>query len=206
MAKTGKLEPGAMAVGLALVLAAALLALVATPPADAAPRFKTVTRTFHNTGFVSIPSSGPANPYPSKMDVGGFKRGRILDANLTLKGFGHGIPSDVMLSYGGVDRTVMSDVGSGAASNVALKLDDEAAGPLPGSAQLASGTFEPTNVGAGDFFAFPAPAPPGLAELSGFDGTNPNGPWRLWVMDDTAVSTGQFASGWSITIKARVPR
>lgn len=112
-----------------------------------------------------------------------------------------------MLSHGGgVDRTVMSDIGSGPTSDVTLKLDDEAAGPLRADAQLASGTFEPTNVGAGDFFAFPAPAPPGLAELSGFDGTNPNDPWRLWVMDDTAAVTGQFAGGWSITIKARVRR
>jgi hypothetical protein len=208
MAKIGKLGPGAMAVGLALVLAAALLALVATPPADAAPRFKTVTRTFQNTGFVSIPSSGPATPYPGEEDLGGFKRGKTLDVNLTLEGFGHGSPSDVdvMLSHGGVDRTVMSDVGSGAAGNVTLKLDDEAAVSLPGSTQLSSGAFKLTNIGTGDFFAFPAPAPTGLAELSGFDGTDPNGPWRLWVMDDTAVSTGQLASGWSITIKARVRR
>ncbi len=47
-----KLGPGAMAVGLALVIAVVLLGLVATSPADAAPRFKTVTRTFKNTGFV----------------------------------------------------------------------------------------------------------------------------------------------------------
>ena len=35
-----------------MVIAVVLLGLVATSPADAAPRFKTVTRTFKNTGFV----------------------------------------------------------------------------------------------------------------------------------------------------------
>ncbi len=165
MARIGKLFPEAMAAGLALVLAVALLALVATPPADAASRFKIVTRTFQNTGFISIPSEGPANPYPSEINAGGFKRGKILDANLTLKGFVHGFPSDVdvMLSHEDVDRTVMSDVGSGTANDVTLKLDDEAARPLRADAQLASGAYKPTNVGAGDFFAFPAPPPPGLA-------------------------------------------
>ncbi len=38
MTRTGKLGLGTMAMGLALVLAAALLALLATPPADAASR------------------------------------------------------------------------------------------------------------------------------------------------------------------------
>ena len=35
-----------------MVVAVVLLALVATSPADATPRFKTATRTFKNTGFV----------------------------------------------------------------------------------------------------------------------------------------------------------
>jgi hypothetical protein len=47
-----KLGPGAIAVGLALVIAVVLLGLAATSPADAALGFKAVTRTFKNTGFV----------------------------------------------------------------------------------------------------------------------------------------------------------
>jgi len=197
-----------------LVLSAALAAclvaavLAATGPADAAPRFKTVTRTFQNPGFLAVSSVGPANPYPSEIAVGGLKRGKVLDANLTLKNFGHAFPSDVdvVLSHRGVDRTVFSDVGAGGAGDVTLGLDDEAAGPLLENALLGGGAFRPTNIGAGDFFAFPGPQPGGASELSGFDGSNPNGPWRLWVMDDTAAGAGQFAGGWSVTIKARVLR
>lgn len=40
----------------------------------------------------------------------------------------------------------------------------------------------------------------------GLDGSDPNGPWRLWVMDDTAVGAGRFAGRWSVTVKAWVHR
>ena len=42
--------------------------------------------------------------------------------------------------------------------------------------------------------------------LSAFDGTNPNGVWRLYVVDYTVGSLGGFAGGWSLTIKAKVRR
>ena len=209
MAKTGKM--GAVAVMVALVLAVALLALVATTqPADAAGRYKTVTKTFSNSQPITIPSSGLALPYPSEKNAGGFKKGKIRDVNLTLKNFIHTWPDDVdvMLSHRGVNRTVMSDVGgSFDVNNITLKLDDEAALPMPDHAQLTGGTFKPFNYIDGiEGFPSPAPAPSGLAELIGFDGRNPNGPWQLWVNDDTSGDSGQFAGGWSITIKARVLR
>ena len=56
--------------------------------------------------------------------------------------------------------------------------------------------------------ALPDPAPPANESvmLSGFDGMSPNGPWQLWVMDDLSGEAGQFAGGWSVTIKATVRR
>lgn len=208
MARTGKM--GAVAVLVALAAAVALLALVATTqPADAASRYKVVTKTFSNSQPITIPIAGPAVPYPSEKNASGFKKGKILDANVTLKNFSHTYPEDVevMLSHRGVNRTVMSDVGgSFDALNITLKLDDEAALPLPDEAQLTGGTFKPTNIGSIDTFPAPAPAQSGLAALSGFDRMNPNGPWQLWVTDDTGPDGGQFAGGWSITIKARVLR
>ena len=214
MAGTGKLRPGLIATGMALALAAvlALLAtLLATPPADAASRYKVVTKTFSNSQPITILAGGSATPYPSEKNASGFKKGKILDANLTLKNFSHTFPDDVdvMISHRGVNRTVMSDVGdSPDAINITLKLDDEAASPLPDFSQLTGGTFRPTNAYDGfmDFFNAPAPDPSGLAKLSGFDGKNPNGPWQLWVMDDVGIDGGQVAGGWSITIRARVLR
>ncbi len=215
MSRTGKM--GAVAVLVALAAAVALLALVATTqPADAAGRYKTVTKTFSNTAPITIPDTGnvqppyAATPYPSEISVGGLRRGTIRDANLTLKGFSHTFPGDVdvMVSHREVNRTVMSDVGGGDfTDNITLTLDDEAASPLPDDAQLTGGTFKPTNVDdrGGDGFLPPAPASSGL-ELSGFDGKNPNGPWQLWVVDDGPDDGGQFGGGWKLTIKARVLR
>ena len=96
----------------------------------------------------------------------------------------------------------MSDVGSDIpVSNINVGLDDEAAGPLPSSTALTTGLFQPTNVGPGD--AFPAPAPSSLTAataLSAFDGTDPNGTWKLYVVDDNINDAGTLSRGWQLTI------
>lgn len=185
--------------------------MLATKPADAAPRFKIITRTFSSPTAIVFPSVGAAAPYPSSRDVVGFNRGRILDVNLVLKNFSHTFPgdADVMLSHRGVNRTVFSDVGgNNPVNNITIRLDDEAAGLLADTTAPTGGSFKPANfaVSGGDTFPLPAPTPSGLAPLSGFDGLDPNGGWRLWVTDDLVGGTGQFAGGWSITIRARVLR
>jgi len=153
-------------------------------------------------------SSGAATPYPSERNVQGFDQGRVLDVNLTLKNYTHTFPDDVdvLLSKKGKTRTVMSDVGGGTdANNITIKLDDEAAnGLLPDNGPLVGGSFRPTNVGGGDSFPAPTPTPSAQSALSGFDGVNPNGTWKLRVVDDAGGDVGQLAGGWSITIKARV--
>ena len=211
---TGTGKPGAVTTTLAMVLAVALLVLLTAGPAETASRYKVVTRTFSSNTPIVFPSlAGPAAPFPSDRKVGGFDQGKILDVNLTLKNFSHAFPDDVdmMLSHRGINRTVFSDVGGSIdANNIIVRLDDEAASPLPGSTQLSGGTFKPTDVNdlfdSADTFPFPAPTPSGLRPLSGFDGSNPNRPWSLWAVDDTDFDLGQFAGGWSITIKARVLR
>lgn len=196
------------------VMAALLMVMLAatvSQKADAAPRFKIVTKTFSSNAPIVFPSVGPATPYPSEKNAGGFKRGKIKDVNLTLKNFTHTFSddADVMLSHRGVNRTVFSDVGGdNAVNNITIKLDDEATNLLADATAPTSGTFKPANfaVSGDDTSPSPAPTPSGLAPLSGFDGKNPNGPWSLWVTDDVAGGTGQIAGGWSITIKAKVRR
>ena len=200
----------------ALAAALMLVVVLGMPPTkvDAAPR--TVTKVFSNSNNIQIPATGTspvaAAPYPSELNAGGFSRGTILDVNLTLKNFSHTFPDDVdvLLAHRGVSRTVMSDVGNGfSVNNVSFVLDDEATSELPDSGQLVGGKFKPTNAAPSpDTFPAPAPVPAGAqAALNGFDGVNPNGVWRLYVVDDVAsVDGGQFAGGWSIKIKARVGR
>jgi large repetitive protein len=197
-----------------MLLVGVMVALVvvanalAPAPAEAAKRFKVVTKTFSKPQPITISEVGAATPYPSEKTVAGFKRGRILDVNLSLRSFSHNFPPDVdvLLSKGNIGCTVMSDVGGFPdANNITLLLDDEAANRLPVTGQLVGGRFKPTNAEGPDLFFPPVPSR-GFPALSGFDGLNPNGTWQLRVVDDDAGIGGEFAGGWSITIKARVPR
>jgi uncharacterized repeat protein (TIGR01451 family) len=50
--------------------------------------------------------------------------------------------------------------------------------------------------------AFPSPAPPApyANNLSACNGSNPNGAWNLFVIDDTTLDSGSIASGWILTL------
>jgi subtilisin-like proprotein convertase family protein len=161
---------------------------------------------FGNAGFITIndrASSGAlrASAYPSSISVGGFA-GTVSHMTVRLNGFRHTHPDDADLlrvGPGGQNAIVMSDVGGSAdTQNVDLTLDDLAGGPLPDSGPLSSGTFQPTNVSAGDTFPAPAPAPGGGSALSTFTGTSPNGTWNLWVVDGADGDGGYFTGGWSL--------
>lgn len=218
MRRVANTERGSLlALAAAVVLAACLLASLATKPAEAAGRYKVVTKAFSGAAEVQVPSDtasreGTARPYPAEVSATGFKKGRILDVNLKLNGYSHTCPEDVLLvGPTGRDAIPMSDMPScSAIDGVNLTLDDEGAASWP--VPLTSGAYRPTDNGAVGFDSFSAPSggvmPPqdGGAALSAFDGTNPNGVWKLYVVDDTVGSLGRFAGGWSLTIKAKVRR
>jgi hypothetical protein len=74
-----------LALAVAVALAACLLALLATKPAEAAGRYKVVTKTFSGAAEIQVPADttskqGPASPYPSEISVSGLKKGRVLVA------------------------------------------------------------------------------------------------------------------------------
>jgi hypothetical protein len=202
------MRPTVVLVALIIALALVVVASAISPkPADAAT--KVVTKTFSNAQQITIPDSGAAVPYPSERSVQGFNQGTVLDVNLSLKNFSHTFPDDVdvLLAKKGTTRTVMSDVGGGGpgVNNITLNLDDESPnGFLPDNGPLVGGKFKPTNEEGLDFFPDPTPSPSAQSALSGFDGINPNGVWKVRVVDDAAGDSGAFAGGWSITIKARV--
>ena len=207
---------------MAVVLAAALVLPLAEGTQDAAAgkKNKLVTKTFSSNGQINIPAifeAGPSNPFPSIIDVdafGKYKKAKIKDVNLTLRGFSHTYPDnvDVMLALGNRRATVMSDVGGGSDINALhLTLDDQAGAILPNSAALASGTFRPNNeTGSGetdpadDPFSPPAPAPNDNVALSTFNGAKPDGDWRLYVEDDFGNDTGAISGGWKLEITAKV--
>jgi subtilisin-like proprotein convertase family protein len=185
-----------------LVLATILAAvLVASGVALAKP--------FSNADGIIINSIGAAEPYPSQITVSGL-RGTIKDVNLKLSGFSHPFPNDVdMLLVGpsGEKAIVMSDAGGG--DNVdgeTFVLDDQARNDLPEVSPITRGTFRPTDYDSpfevDEFFA-PAPDTSGSgSELSVFNGTNPNGTWSLYVVDDFSGDFGQI-DGWTLVIKTQ---
>jgi hypothetical protein len=54
------------------------------------------------------------------------------------------------------------------------------------------------NFGGGDTFPTSAPSPSAATSLSAFAGTNPNGVWSLYVVDDLGGDVGLIAGGWSL--------
>jgi hypothetical protein len=188
-------------------------------PPPAAPGRKIITRTFSNTTPITIlpgpdgvEVATPAAPYPSLIAVAGFTNGRILDVNVTLHGVSHTYPADIDILLAaahlpGLNAVVMSDAGvTTGVSDVTLTLDDQAAAALPSSGALATGAFRPANHTASRTEEFPAPAPTpsGAVALSLFNGSDPNGTWQLFVVDDYGEDGGSIAKGWSLEIRAEV--
>jgi len=117
----------------------------------------------------------------------------------------HTFPDDLdvlLVGPGGENLILMSDAGGDTDSdNVNLVFFDDAETRIPDQGPLISGVFKPTNIDDGSADVFPAPAPPPSAarKLSTFNGTDPVGRWRLFLVDDKANDVGSL-DGWSISL------
>ena len=60
--------------------------------------------------------------------------------------------------------------------------------------------YKPTNYGTTDNMPGPAPLGTYATSLSAFNGSDPNGTWSLYVVDDAQVDAGSITSGWSLTL------
>jgi subtilisin-like proprotein convertase family protein len=181
--------------------AVVLAGLVTAPPGLAAGG------TFVQPTVTTIPDSGQASPYPSSINVTGLPSG-VTDVNVTLTGLDHTYPDDLdilLVGPKGQAVTLTSDAGNGfGVIGVNLTLDDQAASALPDETQIVSGTFKPTDyveaAEPADPYNPPAPATgPASSTLANFNGTDPNGVWNLFVMDDAGGDQGTFSS-WSLQI------
>jgi subtilisin-like proprotein convertase family protein len=144
-------------------------------------------------------------PYPAAKVVSGLGT-NITDVNVTLTGLYHSFPSDMdilLVSPGGQAVVLMSDVCGTDANplvNATITFDDSASTAIPTGA-CSSTTYRPANNGAGDPYHSPAPASGHTTTLSTFNGTNPNGTWNLYIVDDTHLDTGGLRT-WSLSITA----
>jgi subtilisin-like proprotein convertase family protein len=166
----------------------------------------TTGQEFCTSTAISIPgtgTTGPAAPYPSDNVVSGIGT-NVTDVNIRLEGLSHTYPDDIdMLLVGpqGQNLIFMSDAGLNTdVVNVELTFDDSAAGSLPDSTPITSGTYLPTNYGTGDTFPGPAPAPSAATQLATFNNTDPNGTWSLYINDDVGGDSGSM-TGWCLQIE-----
>jgi subtilisin-like proprotein convertase family protein len=212
-------EPKKLALLLAAGLAAAALGLAASAASAA---------TFSNTdGPITINDDadpacevpGTATPYPSSIEVSGLGTS-IEDVNVTVSGLSHAAPDDVgllLVSPAGESTLLMEDSGGLIpVSDIDLTFDDAASGFLPDdNDQLKSGTYLPSR-GATTWGCFAPesypkdvtgtdpPAGPYTSSLEVFNGTNPKGTWKLYVIDDAGGDAGSL-TGWSLDISTTLP-
>jgi subtilisin-like proprotein convertase family protein len=180
-------------------------------PVEAKKRSRTITRTLRNPATIDLPMTNryqsPAVLYPSPITVSGLK-GPVRDVNLRLIALSHNNSRNVfvlLVGPNGQTALVMGNNGGPSAINaVTLQLDDEAAAPFSEEATLQTGAYRPSNpTNATIVFPDSGTSAGANAALSVFDGTNPNGTWRLFVVDRYPSDAGAISGGWELEITAK---
>jgi hypothetical protein len=170
-------------------------------------------QTFSNAASISIPALGNASPYPSTIEVSGGPAS-VGSVSVTISGISHTWPSDVDILLAGptgAAMTIVSDCGTGTDwVGANLVITDLAPAGMVNTALNPTGSYKPTDFVAGDVFptapAFLAAQPAGSATLTSvFSGTDANGIWSLYIVDDTSGDSGSISGGWSITFSNEVP-
>jgi subtilisin-like proprotein convertase family protein len=185
---------GLLSAGLSFLLIAAMIS----------PAWAVV---FTNPGLITLNDAttiGNGFPYSSDIAVSGLT-GTITSITVTLNNLNHTFPDDfdiLLVGPTGANLILMSDTGGSIdVSGATITFDDAAAASLPDATFLSTGSFKPTNIGAGDTWNAPAPAPSASTTLAAaFAGTAPNGTWNLYVADDLGVDAGGIGNGWSVKI------
>lgn len=160
----------------------------------------------------------PTTNYPSVINVSGLT-GVVTKVTVTFA-ITSTFPDDLdilLVGPTGAMSLVMSDAGgSGDHNNITYTFDQTAAAPMPNdpTAVVPSGTFQPSNYAGALTATEPSgqdnfPTAGGLmsypTNFAIFNGTNPNGEWKLYVVDDQVIDTNSLPSGWSIDIQSAIP-
>ncbi|MCX6291170.1 MAG: proprotein convertase P-domain-containing protein, partial [Bacteroidetes bacterium] len=161
---------------------------------------------------LTINDNTTATPYPSTVSVSGFT-GNLLDVNVSMT-LSHTYPDDIDIlleSPSGQQMILLSDCGgTNDFINTTIVFNDSASANASDAGAIPAGSYKPTNITSPDPFAAPGPgsftAPVGSAStpLSIFNGTNPNGTWKLYVVDDLSGDAGSIST-WSLKIIGPVP-
>jgi subtilisin-like proprotein convertase family protein len=180
----------------ALASTLAAIALLAAPAAARADNLV-------NGAPIAIPVLGAGSPYPSTIEATGIE-GRLTEVQVYLMGITHpeGQQIDVLLvGPQGQSTILMSDACGEEAfdAKIFFFADVSPFALTPGLCVTAHG-YKPGDNEPGDPFDPPAPAGPYPALMAVFAGTDPNGEWSLYVMDDEAGGAGAIENGWLLSL------
>ena len=157
------------------------------------------------TGAAVTLSDGNASPYPSTISVSGLA-GNILGLKVTLTNLSHTWPSDIDMVLFGPDNSTHSIIFTDAIGTSSITgrnyTFQVGATALPPSGSPASGTYGVVN--GSSYSGTGTPTSVTNTGLGVFNGTNPNGTWKLFAYDDSGGDTGSLDS-WSIEITTGAP-
>jgi subtilisin-like proprotein convertase family protein len=162
------------------------------------------TLTYSNATPITVSATGGTSPYPSIINVSQVP-GELTSVSVTLVNVTHTNPDDLdVLLVGPQGQTVllMSDAGGTAnVSNVTLGFTETSRVFIADAGPLVAGIYGPSNYETGPDFFPNGPTAPFGNKLAVFDGDAPNGPWRLYVVDDAPLANiGGIAGGWRLTL------
>lgn len=187
------------------------MSVVGVSPASAAS-----TATVKNTTAIAVPASGTgsATPYPSTINVSGLGTS-LLGMKVVLRGASHTCTKDLdvlLVGPDGTKTTLMSDNGAPAIefsgctdlSKSSITFDDACAdfsNSMPGGADICVRPSDNDALGhQGDAWPDVNADETEALNLSTFNGKNPNGAWKLYVVDDANADTGGFTGGWELQL------
>lgn len=167
--------------------------------------------TYHNPTSITLNDNTTASVYPSTVNVSGI--GNFANrVNVTLNRFTHTFPTDMdmlLVAPNGVRFLIASDAcgGGPGVTNSVLTFSDTASTQLPDFSPCPTGSYRPASYGTATFPTLAAvttaerPVTFGSATFnSRFNGIDPNGAWRLYLVDSAAQDTGSIAVGWSLSV------
>lgn len=163
----------------------------------------TTSTTTVQTINIVIVDNAVAVPYPSTRYVG-TAGATIANVVLQFVGLTHTAPGDIaalLVGPTGVAVMLMCSCGGlHPVSAINLTFDSAAGSSLPQFTAISAGTYKPTQFPPLPT-PMPAPAPGGpySVNLADFNGTDPQGTWSLYVIDDKALDVGNLAN-WNLII------